>query len=883
MCGIAGYCGLEQNKNILKNMNDEMSHRGPDGEGFYCIGKVGLAHRRLAILDRAHGDQPMYSEDKKIVVIYNGEIYNYKALRSELEDKGRVFKTNSDTEVILHAYAVWGEDCFDKFNGMFAIALNDSLKNKFYLVRDHFGIKPLYYVNLGTVKSPKIVFASEIKPLFASGLVDKKPNDRTIYRYLKFRIHDDNEETFFDSVLRLGSGEMMIIDSKGLEIKPFTNLKSQLKSLATNNEPYSDEKTLEYKDRLIEAVKLRLQSEVPVGTSLSGGLDSSTVAVIINQLMKNDAAGHEVESVGAKQNTFSAVFPNAENNEERYVDDVLESVSRVSGHKIEPSADQFIKDLGDFIKTQEEPIISTGPYAQYSVMKYAKDYVTVLLDGQGADEIMAGYTPYYFVYLRQLKANGQWFKFAKESLLASDVIFRLLRFRLKDKLLFKEKVSIEQLMSGSFKKQFNKEKFAINNHNLKQRLIEDIFYNSLPSLLRYEDKNTMRFSIEGRVPFIDKELMQFVFGLSDEAIIKNSWNKRILRDSMKGLLPDAVRLRRNKIGFTTPEGEWFLRLKNRFYAIFMSMEFSNRPYFNQPEVAKAFEGFISGTNNSNSLLFWRILNVELWLREFIDDKVPEVVTRPKGDLEANPDKKIDIKVGQDSYMRFPIITHQISADDSINDTILPYVKNFFDKLSDDKKMSQKLTNSPWQLFVSEKIIALMQGRSYFIWDIVPGWWAKQLSRFVTKTPYGIGLGSPFTMQLAIKQVGLPKIIYASIGGVIGKMVGKRGMFYNLVGEDIRAIDGPTEYSVYPSNVSAKLAPENPSGVAKSLEKAIRQNVDKKHVKNFEGVVVIDSNDLGRNVLGKSVQDDNKLLESIFADNPLGQGEEKTPLAVVFKA
>ena len=192
MCGIAGYCGLEQNKNILKNMNDEMSHRGPDGEGYYCVGKIGLAHRRLAILDRAHGDQPMYSEDKKIVVIYNGEIYNYKALRKELEDKGRVFKTNSDTEVILHAYAIWGEDCFDKFNGMFAIALNDTLKNKFYLVRDHFGIKPLYYVNLGTVKSPKIVFASEIKPLFASGLVDKKPNDRIIYRYLKFRIHDDN-------------------------------------------------------------------------------------------------------------------------------------------------------------------------------------------------------------------------------------------------------------------------------------------------------------------------------------------------------------------------------------------------------------------------------------------------------------------------------------------------------------------------------------------------------------------------------------------------------------------------------------------------------------------------------------------------------------------
>jgi len=882
MCGIAGYYGLSKNKKLLTAMNDIQAHRGPDGEGYFISDNIGFAHRRLAILDRAHGDQPMYSRDKNLAVVYNGEIYNYKTLRQELESLGSEFVTESDTEVVLHAYSIWGEDCFDKFNGMFAIALYDKKADRLLLARDHFGIKPLYYANSGTKKSPKLVFASEIKPILASNMIAKKPNERIIYRYLKYRIHDDDKETFFEGIYRLGAGELMIVDKSGMRVKSFTNLKNKLLELSDKNNTYNNYETDNYKKRLFEAIKLRLQSEVPVGTSLSGGLDSSTVAVVINQLMKDEASSKDVESVGDRQNTFSAVFPNAENNEEKYVDDVIASVSKVKSHKIEPTADEFMKDLEDFIRTQEEPIISTGPYAQYSVMKYAKDYVTVLLDGQGADEMMAGYSPYYFVYLNQLKKDGRWLKLAKESMLSTDILYRFLRIRIKNKLSSKTEVSMHNLLAKDFSKSYKNETFMVNNDNLKKRLIEDVFYNSLPSLLRYEDKNTMRFSIEGRVPFIDKDLIEYIFSLSDDAIIKNSWNKRILRDATKGLLPESIRMRRNKIGFTTPEGEWFMRLKNRFYAVFMSPEFASRPYFNQPEVVKAFEGFIAGTNNSNSLLFWRLLNLEYWFREFFDEKKTEITIKQKSNYEPNIDKKLAIKIDSVNYDRFTIATKSITKDDSINSTLVPYVNDFFDKIPEKLAAEHNILSRPWQLFVSEKVVAIMQGRSYFIWDIKPSWWAKKLSKYVTKTPYGIGLGSPFTMELAIKEVGLGRILYASILGGLGKLVGKRGLFYNLVGQNIRAIDGPTEYSLYPSNVSAKLAPKNPDKVARELARFINSELPTKYIKLFEGVVVIDSNDLGRNVLGKSVDEPNSKLEAIFADNPLGQGEEGTPIAIVFR-
>ncbi len=878
MCGIAGYYNLDDgSEKLLKSMNAAQAHRGPDGEGYYVDGPVGLAQLRLAIIDREHGVQPLYNKDKSLVIIYNGEVYNYLELRRELEAEGFEFATQSDTEVVLQAYAAWGNAAFDKLNGMFALAIHDKKAGKLVLARDHFGIKPLY---MARPAKGQLMFASEIKPLLETGLIEKKPNDRTIYRYLRFRIHEDSSETFFEGITKLMPGEVLELSESGEKLSSYTTLKADLKRLASENKPYSAETAAEYKQRLTDSIKARLQSEVPVGTSFSGGLDSSTVVAVINQLMKDDKGS--AKSVGARQNTFSAIFPGSANDEEKYVDSLLEKVGdSVTAHKIKPDADMFVKDLEDFIRTQEEPLISTGPYAQYKVMQEATNHVTVLLDGQGADEIMAGYIPYYFVYLKQLKARGQWGKLASEIISSSDIFYRFARVNLRERILRKTPVRVAQLINRDFSKKFAGEKFETTPDNLKLRLIEDTFSNSLPSLLRYEDKNTMRFSLEGRVPFLDKDVLKFLFALDDESIIKGGWNKRILRDATRDLLPPMINRRRNKIGFTTPEHEWFMRLKNRFYGIFLSEEFVNRPYWDAQAIAEAFEGFIKGKNDSNSLLYWRFLNVELWLREFFDEKVEEEPKREKLDTEPNEDKPLDIKAGDGEYRRYPLRTDFVTAKDNLQDFVTARVQKFFDNLSADKAHAEYKSHD-WYFLISEKIVAITQGRSYFVWDITPGWWARFLSRRVTKTPYGIGLGSPWTMQLAIQEVGLPKILYASIGGAIGKVIGKRGTFYNLVGSDIRAIDGPTEYSVYPSNVSAKLAPKDPDLVAQQLTEAIRAVVPKTAAEHFKGVVVIDSNDIGRNVLGQNTSEDEKLFEDIFGDNPLGQADQRTPLCIVFK-
>lgn len=888
MCGIAGYHGLPADPALLERMNAHQQHRGPDGDGICVDGPCGLAHRRLSIIDIAHGQQPMDTADGRYAIAYNGEVYNYLDLRGELEALGRTFTTDSDTEVVLQAFAQWGADAFDRFNGMFGLAIWDRHEQRLTLARDHFGIKPLY---VAMVPNPSgegeaLLFSSEIKPILASGLYDKRVNDRSVYRYLRFRAHEDGTETFFEGIERLAPGEMLEADANGIRRRMFTRLKEELLELASVQRPYDAAAAAEYKRRLVESVRLRLQSEVPVGTSLSGGLDSSAVAVIINQLL-NEGDSLSLSAVGARQNTFSAIFPGSINDEEKYVDDVLDiCTGHVEAHKILPTADEFKADLLDFIRTQEEPIISSGPYAQYQVMREATKHVTVLLDGQGADEMMAGYIPYYFVYLRQLRAQGATLA-AAELAKSLDVLYRLGRFKLKAKVKLKKSIPTTHLLNRDFVAAHRGERYSSEGANLKKRLVEDLFHNSLPSLLRYEDKNTMRFSLEGRVPFLDKEVLKFIFSLSDEAIIKDGWNKRVLRDATRGLLPESINRRRNKIGFTTPQGEWFMRLKNHFYNIFLSESFANRPYVNQTEVIAAFEGWIKGANDVDTMTFWRLINLELWMREFIDEHedagdATDATARVKTDYEANEGQNLDLVTSLgENVRRYPVRTELFSRDDDLDARVLEHIDAFFAGLPAAGPDHEAATRGPWWFFLSEKVVAITQGRSYFVWDIKVGRPARVLSRYVTRTPAGIGLGSPFTMQLAIQEAGLPRVLYASAGGAIGKVIGRKGLFYELVGNQINAIDGPTEYSAYPSNVSAKLAPKDPDAVAARLSAAIRERVPEPWRSTFGGTVIMDANDIGRNVLGSDVPGDWTRFEEMFADNPLGQGSQQTPMAMVF--
>ncbi|WP_194924042.1 asparagine synthase (glutamine-hydrolyzing) [Catenulispora pinisilvae] len=881
MCGIAGVFGAHDEA-MLKRMGDAIAHRGPDGEGVYSDGaKVGYAHRRLAIIDRAHGDQPFVTEDGRYAAVYNGEVYNYRELMAELEALGRTFRTVCDTEVVVQAFAEWGEAAFDRFNGMFAIAIHDTETGKSYLARDHFGIKPLYLASVtGADDGHRLVFGSEIKAVLASGLVQAAPDDATLYRYLRFRIHEDSDRTFFAGIEKVRPGELVVVDGADVQRRMFTTLREDLLADGPRS-PFTKDTTKEFKERLTESIRMRLVGEVPVGTALSGGLDSSTVVAVISKLMKQHAK--DVESVGSEQNSFSAVFPGSVNDEERYVDAVLAKADGpVNCHKIHPNPDEFLEDLADFVRTQEEPTISTGPYAQYKVMQEATKHVTVLLDGQGADEMMAGYLPYYFVYLRQLRKEKQYGKLMREVVSSTDVLSRYGKQVVRGKIGLDQPVDIRQMLDKGFAKQHKGETFSPVPDDLKARLVEDIFANSLPSLLRYEDRNTMRFSLEGRVPFLDFNLVRYLFTLEPEAIIKGGWNKRILRDSVRGLLPDQIVDRRNKIGFTTPEREWFLRIKNHVHTVFRSDSFGSRPYFDQASVLRAFEEFIAG-KNSDTMLFWRMLNVELWLRTFVDapgTHVDSTTSAVKEYFAANPGKQIAISTASSGQvLRFPIQTDAFAKGDDFHTKISEYGAEFAAKAAESDDHAEAL-NSPWFLAVSEKVVAISQGRSYFLWEIKPSFAARKLQKFVVRTPAGIGLGSPETMQLAIQEAGLPRIVAASAAGAVGKVVGRKGLFYQLAGPAVRAIDGPTQYSLYPSNVSAKLAPAQPDKAAAELADRIRKVLPATAAENFQGVAIIDANDLGCNILGQATTVGEDKIAEMFKDNPLGQGAQRTPLAVV---
>ncbi|MCX6731960.1 MAG: asparagine synthase (glutamine-hydrolyzing) [Candidatus Roizmanbacteria bacterium] len=789
MCGIAGIQGTK-NDELLKVFSKEMEHRGPDGDGFYYGDTVSLINRRLAIIDIKGGDQPIYNEDKSIVVVYNGEMYNYRELRLELEKAGHIFSTHSDTEVIVHGYEQWGDTCFDRFNGMFGIALYDIKKDRLLLARDHFGIKPLYFTV--TDENKPFAFASEIKPLLASNFVAVSPNDRIIYRYLRYRIHDDGRETFFTGINRLLPGEMMIIEKGKRELKSYTKLQEELLTLSKkeHNTDLTDKNIQDFKELLVDSISRRLISEVPVGTCLSGGLDSSTVVAVVNQLLLKKAG--DSASVGSVQKTFSAVFPGSTNDEESYIEALLETSKKIQDFKIHPDSKTFLTDLKTFVRTQEEPTISTGPYAQYKVMEKVHKEVVVVLDGQGSDEMMAGYLPYYFVYLKQLMAKKDYMNVLQEVFTGRDVFMKFLM----QKLSTKKTINTKKLLNAEFADKQKKETFTVENNNLKKRLLQDIFSNSLQSLLRYEDKNAMKFSVEGRVPFLDFRLLKFIFSLSDKAIIWNGWNKYILRKATEDILPSVINKRRNKIGFTTPEHEWFLKEHKAIREYFTSESFISKTYLNQAELVMEFDGYVRGET----------------------DDITKLVT----------------------------------------DTLT--------KLTDKK--------GKWFIVVTEKIVATAQGRAYFIWDIHPSFFAQFLSRFVSRVPYGIGLGSPWTMQLAIQEVGLPRILCATVVSMLTRPFGVRGMFYRIAGRSAAGIDGPTEYSLYPANVSAKLLPKDPQKVCNLLTDAVNKA-------DCLGIVIIDANDIGRNILGNSTGIDDKMVAEIFADNPMGQTDEQTPLAIVF--
>jgi asparagine synthase (glutamine-hydrolysing) len=554
MCGIAGIIlkkgPYEPLQDMLIHMTNQIHHRGPDGEGVYYEKNVGLGHRRLAIIDRSTmGHQPMFYQDGQLVITYNGEIYNYIELRQELSQKGYRFDSHTDTEVILAAYAEWGEGCVNHFNGMWAFAILDKTRKRIFCARDRFGVKPFYYVEAQEV----FAFGSEIRQLLPF-LTNIHANQTVLVDFILTGIADHSHATFFKDVVKLQPGHFLIysLETHHIQIQSYYQIQPNLAMSAMNEE----EAVSCFMQLLEDAVQLRLRADVAVGTCLSGGLDSSSVASLAAPLYQAQA--------GRRFCGITAVSEQESNNEAAYAKQVIDHAG-MEWIIVCPTYDDFKTSLPDVVTTQEEPFGSPSITMQYFVMKTARAHgIPVLLDGQGGDETLLGYEKYYgshlastyqqqgaLAFIDTLRTAGKnnrklsVLSALKYLIAGSMAPLRYRYYRQRHRYLSAFPIIPNHLKAYSR---------AILNSFTLQRL--EIEHTNLPILLRYEDKNSMAHSIETRLPFLDYRVLEAALSLPAKYKIKEGWTKWLLRKGMEHKMPDTITWRKNKFGFEAPEALW---------------------------------------------------------------------------------------------------------------------------------------------------------------------------------------------------------------------------------------------------------------------------------------------------------------------------------------
>jgi len=555
MCGIAGILSKKQVvKNTIKQMTDTLIHRGPDAEGFFVDNNIGLGHRRLSIIDLSgNASQPMFFND--LAIIFNGEIYNYKELKTELEKESYTFITQSDTEVLLKGFHCYGEAVLQKLDGMFSFAIWDKTKKELFCARDRFGEKPFYYYFDGQ----KFVFASEMKAIFESG-IQKQLNNNMLFQYLAFDMVENPEnkkETFFKDIYKLEASTFLKIHLSEFKIKKQKYWKL---NLVVNKGVTGEQAAEKFKYLLNESVSRRLRSDVNVGTSLSGGLDSSTLVALINNQLKGQG----------EQKTFSARFQNKKFDEGKYIE-IMHKKFNTDHHNVFVAADSLEKNFDKIMYHQEEPFGSASILAQWNVMQLAKaNNTTVLLDGQGADEILAGYHGYFIPFLKELYLTDKQIFIKEKQLLAEKHNFNIktdLKFRIgihyqKTKSLLRKnyhkfnKPAELKLLNKDFVQAYFTQVPFYESRNLNDSLMYDTNIYGLEKLLRYADRNAMAHSVETRLPFLYHKLVEFLFSLPAEMKIKNAWTKYILRISMQDILPKEIVWRVDKMGYQAPQNEW---------------------------------------------------------------------------------------------------------------------------------------------------------------------------------------------------------------------------------------------------------------------------------------------------------------------------------------
>ncbi|MBP6455116.1 MAG: asparagine synthase (glutamine-hydrolyzing) [Chitinophagaceae bacterium] len=556
MCGIAGLIFKQKNtfsELVLKQMCAEISHRGIDGKGFWISdnNQVGFGHQRLSIIDlTANGHQPMHYL-KRYTITFNGEIYNYIELREKMINEGYTFHSQTDTEVLLALYDFKKEHFLNDLDGMFAFAIYDKEENVVFCARDRFGEKPFYYFH----DNEKFVFASELKSLWAAD-IPKEKNEQMWFNYLAYGFQfnpNDLSETFYKNCFQLKHSHFITLNLNTFSISQKKYYDIDYKKI--NSTITVDEAEKKIEELLSLSVSRRLRSDVAVGSSLSGGLDSSILVSLINKIAPE------------KQQSFSAVFPGYKNDERIYIDLVLENKT-IDAHFCSPSANDFASSFDNFIFHQEEPVSDASVFAQYKVMQLAKEKnCTVLLDGQGADELFAGYETYYNTFLNEIKNKNDFAKqkkniqpfYTQKPTIASKIKASLGKNAFKFRLL---KLQTQQKLNPFFDNSFYKKNFNKSFQRqyqfgtLNEHLYHDFFCGPMQQLLRYADRNSMAHGREVRLPFLFHELVEFVFSLPAEMKIELGWRKYILRKSFESILPESIAWRKDKIAYDAPQEDW---------------------------------------------------------------------------------------------------------------------------------------------------------------------------------------------------------------------------------------------------------------------------------------------------------------------------------------
>ena len=603
MCGIAGSVDLLGNRHpdeeIVAQMTDLISHRGPDDAGLLVSPPAVLGHRRLSILDLSPaGHQPMSSPDGRYWITFNGEIYNFRELASELRRLGHDFHTTCDTEVLLAAYAEWGADALHRLNGMFAFAVWDRELHELFCARDRFGVKPLYY----TIVDDRFRFASEIKALFVDEAVERNANNARVTDFLAFGFTDHTPETLFEDILQLPPGYFLVV-GQGRAIPGPTRWYQPAPADLAGMAPVDA-----LRERLVDAVALRLRSDVPVGTTVSGGLDSSAVTVIATMLRRDDGL--------PPAQTFSSRCKDPRLDEWPYIEPVL-GMTRAPNTDSYLKEDDLLSNLDHVLWHMDEPFHNAAVYGHWKLSALARSSgVTVVLDGQGGDEALAGYE--YLLYpglFYSLLSRGRILRAITEARCRRSIQGR--------RLLGSVKEAVIAFLPSRFRGRRppvwlrNPPVTPTPGRGIVAHQMYGLLTQPLPMYNHSLDRSTMAVALEARNPFLDYRVVECGLALQPDDHVRRGYTKWTLREAMRSLLPDEVVNRKRKQGFASDEATWMRgRLGQLMDETFSSEQFTSRPYFDQSAVRAQLEAHRNGGNHASEL--WRAFIVERWLQLFVD-------------------------------------------------------------------------------------------------------------------------------------------------------------------------------------------------------------------------------------------------------------------------